>query len=94
MIVDYDGRVLAQAEPGTGEKIIVGPIDLIALRAERQRRRGHHMPAHLRTEAYPKYEQSIYPSGRGSEGTITVEKNDESLHQAHEALKRISRDRP
>jgi predicted amidohydrolase len=94
MIVDYDGRVLAQAEPGTGEKIIVGPVDLAALRAERQRRRGHQMLAHLRTEAYPSYGQPIYPAGRGSDGTITVEKNDESLRQAHKALKRISRNRP
>lgn len=93
MIVDYDGRVLAQAEPGTGEKIIVGPVDLAALRAERHRRRGHHMLAHLRTEAYPKYGQQIYPPGRGSDG-ITVEKNEESLRQAYEALKRISPDRP
>ena len=90
MIVDYDGRVLAQAEPGTGEKIVVGPVDLAALRAERQRRRGHHMLAHLRTEAYPKYGQPIYPAGRGSDGTITIEKNEESLRQAHKALKRIS----
>jgi predicted amidohydrolase len=94
MIVDYDGRVLAQAEPGTGEKIIVGPVDLAALRAERQRRRGHHMLAHLRTEAYPKYGQPIYPAGRGSDGTISIERNDESLRQAHEVLKRISRTRP
>lgn len=94
MIIDYDGRVLAQAEPGTGEKIIVGPVDLAALRAERQRRRGHHMLAHLRTEAYPKYGQPVYPSGQGNKGTITVEKNDESLLQAHEALKRISQHRP
>ena len=93
MIVDYDGRVLAQAEPGTGEKIVVGPVDLATLRAERQRRRGHHMLAHLRTEAYPKYEQLIYPAGRGSDG-ITVEKNDESLRQAQEALKQILHDRP
>ncbi|MHC4545876.1 MAG: nitrilase-related carbon-nitrogen hydrolase [Planctomycetota bacterium] len=94
MIVDYDGRVLAQAEPGMGEKIIVGPVDLAALRAERQRRRGHHLLAHLRTEAYPKYEQPIYPADRGKEGTISIERNDESLRQAHEALKRISRGRP
>jgi predicted amidohydrolase len=94
MIVDYDGRVLAQAEPGTGEKIVVGPVDLAALRAERQRRRGHQLLAHLRTEAYPGYEQPIYPAGRGKEGTITVEKNEESLRQAHKALKRISRTRP
>ncbi len=94
MIVDYDGRVLAQAEPGTGEKIVVGPIDLAALRAERHRRRGHHMLAHLRTEAYPKYGQPIYPSGRGNDGKITIESNEESLRKAHEALKRISRGRP
>ena len=36
MIVDFDGRILAQADPGPGEKIVVGPIDLAALRAERQ----------------------------------------------------------
>ena len=94
MIVDYDGRVLAQAEPGTGEKIVVGPVDIAALRAERQRRRGHHMLAHLRTEAYPKYGQPIYPAGRGNDGKISIENNEESLRQAHEALKRISPGRP
>jgi predicted amidohydrolase len=94
MIVDYDGRVLAQAEQGTGEKIIVGPIDMSALRAERQRRRGHHMLAHLRTEAYPSYQQPIYPAGRGNDETITVESNEASLRQAREALKRIPRDQP
>ncbi len=52
MIVDYDGRVLAQADPGSGEKVIVAPIDLGALRQERERRRGHDLRAHLRSEAY------------------------------------------
>ncbi len=52
MIVDFDGRILSQADPGPGEKIVVGPIDVSALRAERQRRRGHHLLSHLRTEAY------------------------------------------
>lgn len=94
MIVDYDGRILAQAEQGAGEKIVVGPIDMAALRAERQRRRGHHMPAHLRTEAYPAYRQSIYPAGRASDGPITAEKNEASHRQAREALRRISRGRP
>jgi predicted amidohydrolase len=93
MIVDYDGRVLAQAEPGTGEKIVVGPIDLAALRGERQRRRGHHMLAHLRTETYAAYQHPIYPAGRGSNSTITIESNDMSTRQAREALKRISRGR-
>lgn len=52
MAVDYDGRILAQADPGAGEKIVVAPIDLAALRHERGRRRGHHLLSHLRTGAY------------------------------------------
>jgi predicted amidohydrolase len=52
MVVDFDGRILAQADPGPGEKIVVGPIDLAALRAERGRRRGHHLLNHLRHSAY------------------------------------------
>ncbi len=51
MVVDFDGRILAQADPGPGEKIVVGPIDLASLRAERSRRRGHAFLDHLRTEA-------------------------------------------
>ncbi len=64
MIVDYDGRILAQAEPGPGERIVVGPIDLAALRAERARRRGHHLLSHLRTEAYSAYHRAIFPPRR------------------------------
>jgi formamidase len=94
MIIDYDGRLLAQAEPGAGEKIVVGPIDLAALRAERQRRRGHNMLAHLRMEAYTAYRNQIYPAGRGSKSGISVESNEESTRQGREALKRISRGRP
>ncbi len=52
MIVDYDGRVLAAADPGPGEKVVVGPIDIDLLRAERERRVGHDMRSHLRTELY------------------------------------------
>jgi len=52
MVVDYDGRILAQADPGPGEKVVVAPIDLPALRAERARRTGHDMRAHLRSEVY------------------------------------------
>jgi len=48
MIVDFDGRVLAQADPGPGEKIVVAEIDLAALRAARQSRLGHNPLAHLR----------------------------------------------
>jgi predicted amidohydrolase len=52
MIVDYDGRVLAQAEAGAGDRIVVGPVDISALRWERGRRRGHSMLSHLRPELY------------------------------------------
>ena len=60
-LVDFDGRILAQADPGPGEKIVVGPVDLRAQREERERRCGHHMLAHLRTEAYPVYRRPRFP---------------------------------
>jgi predicted amidohydrolase len=64
MIVDFDGRILAQADPGPGERITVGPIDLAALRAERSRRQGHHLLSHIRTEAYTGlYARPIYRPG-------------------------------
>lgn len=64
MIVDYDGRVLAQADPGPGEKVVVAPIDIEALRAERSRRVGHDMRAHLRTEAHPYMQTARLAPGR------------------------------
>jgi predicted amidohydrolase len=53
MVVDYDGRILAQADAGPGEKVVVAPIDIAALRAERARRVGHDMRSHLRSEVHP-----------------------------------------
>ena len=63
MVVDYDGRVLAQASPGPGERIVVAPIDIAALRHERKARRAHQMLGHLRSEAYPMYRKKLYPGG-------------------------------
>ena len=60
-IVDFDGRLLAEASPGPGERIVVAPIDISALRHERSTRTGHQMLAHLRTEAYPVYLGHRYP---------------------------------
>ncbi len=90
MVVDYDGRILNQADPGPGEKIVVGPIDLAALRAERQRRRGHHMLAHLRTEAYPAYRHPIYP-GSVPEGARvpTLDGNERAIAAGKERLARL-----
>jgi len=63
MVVDYDGRLLAQASPGPGERIVVAPVDIVALRHERKARRAHQMLAHLRSEAYPMYRKQFYPAG-------------------------------
>jgi predicted amidohydrolase len=65
-LVDFEGRLLADASPGPGERIVVGPIDISALRHERSVRRGHHMAGHLRTEAYPVYRQHQYPPATDS----------------------------
>jgi len=85
MIVDYDGRILSQADPGPGEKIVVGPIDLVALRADRERRVGHHMLAHLRTEAYD-YRRSIYPGSLADGSKLTVPGNERAIAQAKKRL--------
>jgi predicted amidohydrolase len=78
MIVDYDGRLLAQADPGPGEKIVVAPVDVAALRAERERRQGHHMMGHLRMEAYKAYARKLYP---GSGKYQTVDSNNTAINE-------------
>jgi len=66
MVVDPDGRILAQAEPGTGEKVVVAPIDIDALRRERERRRGHDMRAHFRAEIHDYARHArLQPAGSG-----------------------------
>ncbi|MBI3895843.1 MAG: nitrilase [Acidobacteria bacterium] len=70
MVVDYDGRILAQASPGPGERIVVAPLDVQTLRYERKARSAHQMLAHLRAECYPMYRQMFYPPG-----TLAAKKN-------------------
>lgn len=89
MIVDFDGRILAQADPGPVEKIVVGPIDLAALRHERERRRGHHLLAHLRTEAYAAYHHALYPTGVAQSGPPRAESNANAHASAKAALARL-----
>jgi hypothetical protein len=88
MVVDFDGRLLAQADPGPGEKIVVGPIDIPALRAERERRTGHHMLAHLRMEAYKEYPRgAVYPGGLwAGQGGLTVEGNERAIAEGKRRL--------
>ena len=79
-IVDFDGRLLADASPGPGERIVVAPIDISSLRHEREIRRGHHMLAHLRTDAYPVYQTKIYPpDGKGSKSKMLSYENNNRL---------------
>jgi predicted amidohydrolase len=78
-VVDFEGRMLAEASPGPGERIVVAPVDITALRHERDVRRGHHMLAHLRTEAYPVYGAHAYPPAdgpvTGPETPLSYERN-------------------
>lgn len=71
MVVDYDGRILAQADPGPGEKVVVAPVDLDALRSERARRTGHDMRSHLRTEVHDYMNHPRLPPASPSEHPLT-----------------------
>ncbi len=86
MIVDFDGRILSQADSGPVDKIVVGPIDLAALRHERERRRGHHLVAHLRNEAYSGYRQPLYPSGSATDHPPNAKSNADVHGRAVRAL--------
>jgi predicted amidohydrolase len=90
-IVDYDGRLLAQASPGPGERIVVAPIDITALRHERATRTGHHMPAHLRTEAYPVYRHHLYPP-QPAAGALSYEENLERIEAAKRDFDAMTRE--
>jgi predicted amidohydrolase len=81
-IVDYDGRVLTEASTGPGERIVVGPIDISALRHERQTRVGHHMSSHLRTEAYEVYRRTGYSPLDGMGTVASVNENQRRIETA------------
>ena len=83
-IVDFDGRMLADASPGPGERIVVAPIDISSVRHERESRRGHHMLAQLRTEAYPVYTQPQYPR---ADADMTYEGNVRRIDASKERLR-------
>ena len=70
MIVDYDGRILSQADPGPGEKVVVAPINIQALRDEKTRRLGHDTVTHSRSGLYTYLSsESLEPA----KGDITIE---------------------
>ncbi len=84
MVVDYDGRLLAQADPGPGEKIVVAPIDLAALRAERERRVGHDMRSHLRSEIHDYLHRPRLPAAGADEHPLTQEGIRRRIHLGRE----------
>jgi predicted amidohydrolase len=85
-IVDFDGRLLADASPGPGERIVVAPVDVSALRHERQTRSGHHMLAHLRTEAYPLYKHAAYPPREDDRVPLSYDENIRRIERAKRAI--------
>ncbi len=82
-IVDFEGRLLADASAGPGERIVVAPVDVSALRHERGVRRGHSFLAHLRSEAYPVYQKHFYPpKSADGEQTISYERNNDLIDES------------
>jgi len=85
-VIDFEGRMLAEASAGPGERIVVAPIDISALRHERSTRRGHAMLAHLRTEAYPVYGTHRYPPGQApASPNLSYDANVERIDTAKRA---------
>ena len=85
-VVDFDGRLLAEASPGPGERIVVAPLDISALRHERQSRIGHHMPAQLRTEAYDVYQHDANSSQHLKDGPSSYTKNQQNIKASKQAF--------
>ena len=81
-VVDFDGRLVAEASPGPGERIVVAPIDISALRHERASRVGHHMLAHLRTEAYPVFREPGYHARVDASVALSFDENVSRINEA------------
>jgi predicted amidohydrolase len=81
-VVDFDGRLIADASPGPGERIVVAPVDVTALRHERAVRVGHHMASHLRTSAYEVYRRPGYPPRADADAPLSYEENVERIARA------------
>jgi predicted amidohydrolase len=82
MVVDYDGRILAQADPGPDEKVVVAPIDLDALRTERRRRQGHDPRAHLRAEIHDYLRHPRLPPASPEQHPLTGKNIAERIRRA------------
>jgi hypothetical protein len=65
-------------------------VDISALRHERAVRRGHHMLAQLRTEAYPVYAEHCYPPRESHESNkpleISYERNNRLIDESKQRI--------
>jgi predicted amidohydrolase len=89
MIVDYDGRIVAQATPGEGEKITVGPINIGMVRHERKSRLAHQMLIHLRTEPCEVYRREHF-AGKSFQGQDDLS-YDDNIIRIQEARQRLAK---
>ena len=92
MIVDYDGRILTQATPGPGERIVAAAINLDMLRHERRVRRAHQMMVHLRAEAYPMYGKTFYPGARHAMTDVSITDLEQRIDKAKRDLGYLAKD--
>jgi hypothetical protein len=92
MVVDYDGRILAQADPGPGEKIVVTEVDIGSLRQARSERLGHNPLAHLRSGAYTARQADFYPGG--TFGTADAREGDRTVEENEQAIRDVLREDP
>jgi len=65
---------------------VVAPIDISALRHERQTRVGHHMLAHLRADAYRVYGRTPYPPREKQDVALSYEENVTRIQRAKKSL--------
>ncbi|UCC32609.1 MAG: hypothetical protein JSU86_10050 [Phycisphaerales bacterium] len=84
MVVDFDGRILAQTDPGPGEKVVVAPIDLAAPRAARDQRIGHDMRSHLRSEIHDYLHHPHLPAAGRNDHPLTQESIRRRIHLARQ----------
>lgn len=84
MVVDFDGRILAQADPGPGEKVVVAPINIDTLRFERTRRKGHDMRAHLRSDIHSYLSRNYLDAG---DQDLSIDSNNQRIADAKARLR-------
>ena len=87
-VVDFDGRLLAEASPGPGERIVVAPIDISALRHERGQPRPSHAgaPAH---RGVPGLSAASLSAGRALRQRRPYERNLELIRRSKADLEAI-----